>query len=72
MMKPGIHLNGVYFEPSENNLVRMVATDGHRLSYIDREIFLNKPENLQKGIIIPKKGLIELKRMVEGGSTGNS
>ena len=63
------HLNGVYFEGLENNIMRMTATDGHRLSYVDAEIFLSSPE-LKRGIIIPRKGLNEFRRMLDqGGST---
>src|SRR5947209_4166072 len=38
------HLNGVFFEHLENNLMRMTATDGHRLSFVDHEVFLKMPE----------------------------
>ena len=61
------HLNGVYFESLENNLIRMTATDGHRLSYVDAEIFLSAPD-LKRGIIIPRKGLIEFRRMLDQGT----
>ena len=60
------HLNGVFFETIENGLIRMVATDGHRLSFIDRELFLSKTDQFERGIIIPKKGLGELRRLIEG------
>ncbi len=63
------HLNGVYFEALDGNIMRMTATDGHRLSYVDAEIFLSAPE-LKRGIIIPRKGLGEFRRMLDqGGST---
>ena len=63
------HLNGVYFETLENNIMRMTATDGHRLSFVDQEVFMKMPE-LKRGIIIPKKGLIELRKLLsEGGDT---
>ncbi|MGE0615724.1 MAG: DNA polymerase III subunit beta [Bacteriovoracia bacterium] len=63
------NLSGVFFEPLENNLMRMTATDGHRLSFIDQEVFLKAPE-MKRGMIIPKKGLGELKKMLdEGGET---
>jgi DNA polymerase-3 subunit beta len=63
------HLNGVFFEHLENGVMRMTATDGHRLSFVDHEVFLNMPE-LKRGIIIPKKGLSELRKLLgEGGST---
>ncbi len=61
------HLNGVFFEAMENNLMRMTATDGHRLSFVDQEVFLKMPE-FKRGIIIPKKGLSELKKLLEEGA----
>jgi DNA polymerase-3 subunit beta len=57
-------LNGVFFENTENNIIRMTATDGHRLSFVDHEVFMKLPE-LKRGIIIPKKGLIELRKMID-------
>lgn len=60
------HLNGVFFEHLENGVMRMTATDGHRLSYVDNEVFLKMPE-LKRGIIIPKKGLSELKKLINEG-----
>lgn len=58
------HLNGVYFEQQEKNIVRMVATDGHRLSFTDEEIFEQAPE-FKRGLIIPKKGLGELRKLLD-------
>lgn len=58
------HLNGVYFEKLENNLMRMTATDGHRLSFVDNEVFLQNPD-FKRGIIIPKKGLSELEKLLD-------
>jgi len=60
------HLNGVYFE-SDGSKVRMVSTDGHRLSKVERTIG-NGPK-LSAGVIIPKKGLLELKKVLETGPT---
>lgn len=58
------HLNGVFFEPQENSIFRMTATDGHRLSIVDDEVFLNPPQ-LKRGIIIPRKGLQELRKLLD-------
>jgi DNA polymerase III subunit beta len=62
------NLNGVFFETideSGKNKLRMIATDGHRLamSNVDTEgiPFLR----LEKGIIIPRKGLGEIRRLIE-------
>jgi DNA polymerase III subunit beta len=57
------HLNGVLFESTGEN-ARMVSTDGHRLSKIDRE--LAGGPKLTAGVIIPKKGLLEIKRTLDG------
>src|SRR3954471_679329 len=56
-------LNGVFFEPREGGKVRMVATDGHRLCLIERE--LPGDFKLKSGVIVPRKGLYELKRLLE-------
>ncbi len=56
-------LNGVYFEPREKGSVRMVATDGHRLAMIERE--LAGDFKLKGGVIVPRKGLFELKRLLD-------
>jgi DNA polymerase-3 subunit beta len=59
------NLNGVLFEVQPDlGKVRMVATDGHRLAYVDRSV---GPEvaGLASGVIVPRKGLAELKRLVD-------
>jgi DNA polymerase-3 subunit beta len=58
------NLNGVFFEAissEDKNLARMVATDGHRLALIDRESA--KLPGMEKGAIIPKRGLNEVKKI---------
>jgi DNA polymerase-3 subunit beta len=68
------HLNGILFvqkkesagpsgtEKGEKGVFRMVATDGHRLSLFDRE---SQPiHGLENGIIIPKKGVSEVKKIM--------
>jgi DNA polymerase-3 subunit beta len=59
------NLNGVFIEQiAETGKLRMVATDGHRLSYVDRDLG-SELEGLEKGVIIPRKGLSELKKLVD-------
>ena len=59
------NLNGVYFEVLEGTgQIRMVATDGHRMAYVDRTIG-EEVSGLASGVIIPRKGLAELKRLVD-------
>ena len=59
------NLNGVYFEvQSDQSKLRMVATDGHRLAMVDRAL-PGSIEGLKSGVIIPRKGLAELKRLLD-------
>ena len=58
------NLSGVYVESPEPGLVRMVATDGHRLSMIDRDA---KGFRMEGGAIIPRKGLAELRKLLDKG-----
>jgi len=55
-------LNGVFFEPRDGK-VRMVATDGHRLALVERA--LPGDFKLKSGVIIPRKGLYELRRLLD-------
>jgi DNA polymerase-3 subunit beta len=55
------NLNGVYFEPSAEAL-RLVATDGHRLSLVEKQA--GATFGLKRGIILPKKGLQELRKLL--------
>ena len=56
------NLSGVYIEAPETGTVRMVATDGHRLAMADRE---SSGFNMQGGAIIPRKGLAELRKLLD-------
>jgi DNA polymerase III subunit beta len=56
-------LNGVFFEPREGGRIRMVATDGHRLALVERE--MEGDFKLKSGVIVPRKGLFELKRLLD-------
>ncbi len=55
------NLNGVFFEPA-SGVIRMVATDGHRLSLAEEK--LEGDFKLKKGVILPKKGLYELRKLL--------
>ena len=59
-------LNGLYFvnvEQDGKKFLRVVATDGHRLSYSQREV----SGKWDKGIILPRKGISELKKLLGEG-----
>lgn len=72
------HLNGVFFETLETKseddstrrVFRMVATDAHRLSLVDNPeaLFDESAWRLfTEGIIVPRKGLNELRRLLSEG-----
>jgi DNA polymerase-3 subunit beta len=64
------NLNGIYFRTLEEegrNFLRLVATDGHRLSLIQKEMEGADIEELSKGVIFPRKGILELKKIAEEG-----
>jgi DNA polymerase-3 subunit beta len=56
------NLSGVYLEAAGPGGVRMVATDGHRLSMVEREA---PGFGMQGGAIIPRKGLQELRKVLD-------
>lgn len=59
-----INLNGIYLQYSDSKL-RTVAIDGHRLALIDIHNFETENHLLEDGIIVPRKGVLELKKMAE-------
>lgn len=65
------HLNGVYFEHQghESNTYRMVSTDGHRLSLVDRIPTKNNASKNPSGVIIPRKGLNEIRKLLDTSDT---
>ncbi len=63
------HLNGVFLEvkpDGDGANYRMVATDGHRLSMIERKLPISGAGHLQaQGVIVPRKGLHEMRKLLE-------
>jgi DNA polymerase-3 subunit beta len=58
-------LNGLFVHMSQTKgglNIRMVGTDGHRLSMIDRVI---DAKHKEESLIIPKKAMMELRRLLE-------
>jgi len=67
MEESGFRLSGVFLEDihSDHNVYfRMVSTDGHRLSLIDKKVKNIDKLEMKNGIMIPKKSLIELNKFV--------
>jgi DNA polymerase-3 subunit beta len=57
------YLNGMLLELA-GNMLRTVATDGHRLAYC--ETTLESPANTAQQVIVPRKGVLELQRLLGG------
>jgi DNA polymerase-3 subunit beta len=73
------NLSGVYCEVRDQKTLRLVATDGHRLAFTEKNFTNELP--FKDGVIVPKKGFQELRRVlqdndavetVELGFTNNS
>ena len=67
-----VQLGGVFFECiTEDDIkkIRMVSTDGHRLSKIDYPIEEGKVVPLKEGVIIPRSGIMEVLKIIEGGKS---
>ena len=66
------NLTGALLELEEKdgvNLLRMVSSDGHRLSLMERELPKGIGLTIDKKILIPKKGLAEIKKIAESTDT---
>jgi DNA polymerase-3 subunit beta len=61
------NLNGAFMEEENQEKVRMVATDGHRLALIEKNL---GSLGLEKGVILPRKGLTELRKVLEESGEG--
>lgn len=62
------NLNGIFVKAIDEDsvtILRMVATDGHRLAMSERVIDRVSSTDLKNGVIFPKKGIIELKKITE-------
>ena len=58
------YLNGLLLESRKAHL-RAVATDGHRLALCQVE--LGRADAPEKQVIVPRKGILELQRLISGG-----
>jgi DNA polymerase-3 subunit beta len=58
-----MNLGGIFVERPEKGKLRVVATDGHRLSMITREV----EGDAAAGVIIPRKGVVEISKVIESG-----
>jgi DNA polymerase-3 subunit beta len=57
------NLHGIYVETVGPGLLRLVATDGHRLALVTRAA---EGDALGKGVVLPRKAVQELRKVLEG------
>jgi len=70
MEEAGFKLSGVFTEKVNidgKKYLRLVSTDGHRLSLIDKEIENLEELMIDTGVMIPKKGMLELNKLASDG-----
>lgn len=63
-----VNLTGALLEVHREgsvNFLRMVATDGHRMAMAEYAIVGEEFLQLEKGVIIPRKGLMEIRKLVD-------
>lgn len=58
-----LNLGGIFLERPEPGKIRAVATDGHRLSMITRDV---SGADQAEGVILPRKGVHEILKILEG------
>ncbi len=59
-----LYLNGIYLQMTDSKL-RSVAIDGHRLALLDTFEFMGDNKFLADGVIVPRKGISELKKIAD-------
>ena len=62
-----LNLSGIFVERPEKGKLRMVATDGHRLSMITRRG--RRTATAGAGVIIPRKGVAEISQGASRAAT---
>ncbi|HPC73072.1 MAG TPA: DNA polymerase III subunit beta [Syntrophales bacterium] len=67
-----ISLNGVFLRTERDAGkidLNMIATDGHRLAMVSVQPVMESSPELEQGIIIPRKGVNEIRKLVDDGET---
>ncbi len=63
-----VETTGVYCEKVSREgeeKIRLVGTDGHRLAFVEEKCE-QIPDRLTEGIIIPRKGILEVRKLLDG------
>lgn len=60
-------LGGIFFDCSEEDFLKLIATDGHRLALAKEPVGLKIKRRGGSGVVLPRKGMTELSRILEEG-----
>ncbi|SHJ50213.1 DNA polymerase III, beta subunit [Malonomonas rubra DSM 5091] len=63
------NLTGIFIKSEVDELknnMAFVSTDGHRLSMIERNLSSKLDDKFKDGFILPKKGINEIRKMIDG------
>jgi len=58
------NINGFLLE-KEDSKIRMVATDGHRLAFIEKKDLKGLPASGKEGVLLPRKGVMEMRKLLD-------
>ncbi|MBI5642341.1 MAG: DNA polymerase III subunit beta [Deltaproteobacteria bacterium] len=58
------NINGFLLEKDDSK-IRMVATDGHRLAFIEKEDIKAVPAREKEGVLLPRKGVMEMRKLLD-------
>jgi DNA polymerase III subunit beta len=58
------NINGFLLE-KEDSKMRMVATDGHRLAFIEKKDIKGVHSAQKEGVLLPRKGVMEIRKLLD-------
>lgn len=58
------NINGFLLE-KEDTRIRMVATDGHRLAFIEKKDINGVASAEKEGVLLPRKGVMEMRKLLD-------
>lgn len=58
------NINGFLLE-KEDSMMRMVATDGHRLALIEKKDLKGAVSAQKEGVLLPRKGVMEIRKLLD-------
>lgn len=60
------NINGFFLE-KDDPIIRMVTTDGHRLSLIEKKAAMGISADGKNSVLLPRKGVLEIRKLLDEG-----